>query len=100
MVLADMQIKGWAFKSSALLFFVCLFSVFTSPVLGRMMAVDTARPVFPELSKAAVLPSLEQCTHKTGRLWLTVSNWGFLGKQRNVFFRDCLTGGFSSSARG
>ena len=62
------------------------------------MAVDTARPVFPELSKAAVLPSLEQCTHKTGRLWLTVSNWGILGNQRNVFFRDCLTGGFSSSA--
>ncbi|MCI0329745.1 MAG: hypothetical protein L0196_02165 [candidate division Zixibacteria bacterium] len=63
-----------------------------------MIAIDTARPALSGLPKITAFPSLEQCTHKTGRLWLTVSNWGILGNQRNIFFRDCLTGGFSSSA--
>ena len=75
-----------------------IFFFLSLPVSARMMAIDTVRPSFSALSKIAALPNLEQCTHKTGRLWLTVSNWGILGNQRNVFYRDCLTGGFSSSA--
>ncbi|MCI0406646.1 MAG: hypothetical protein L0209_11375 [candidate division Zixibacteria bacterium] len=67
-------------------------------IYARMMAADTAQLPFSKLAGITALPNLEQCTHKTGRLWLTVSNYGILGNQHNVFLRDCLTGGFSSSA--
>ncbi|MCI0329629.1 MAG: hypothetical protein L0196_01565 [candidate division Zixibacteria bacterium] len=97
-VIAGMRAKRWDLNRTTLLAFAFLFSSIASPLFARMMAIDTARPAFSELSKITALPNLEQCTHKTGRLWLTVSNWGILGNQRNVFFRDCLTGGFSSSA--
>jgi hypothetical protein len=71
---------------------------FSSPVSARMVATRTERPSFSKLTGIAALPNLEQCTHKTGRLWFTVSNYGILGNQRNPFIRDCLTGGAASSA--
>lgn len=45
------------------------------------------------------LPNKDQCTHKVGRLWFTITNYGFFGNQVNPQgLRDCLTGGLSSSA--
>ncbi len=52
----------------------------------------------PNYAKVAALPNLQQCTHKTGRLWFTVSNYGIFGNQGNYFLRDCLTGQPASSA--
>ena len=74
--------KLWLWVVSFFIFgFVCPSSSF-----ARMMAVDTA------------LPNLEQCTHKTGRLWFTVTNYGIIGNRKDALLRDCVTGGFSSSA--
>lgn len=72
--------------------------VSTPSSFARMMAVDSARASYSALAKITALPNLDQCTHKTGRLWFTVTNYGVLGNQRNVFLRDCLTGGLTSSA--
>jgi hypothetical protein len=48
---------------------------------------------------ATCLPNKDQCTHKVGRLWFTITNYGFFGNQTNTQgLRDCLTGGPSSSA--
>ncbi|MCI0406771.1 MAG: hypothetical protein L0209_12040, partial [candidate division Zixibacteria bacterium] len=47
---------------------------------------------------ATCLPDKDQCTHKVGRLWFTVTNYGFFGNQTDRNLRDCLTGGLSSSA--
>lgn len=44
------------------------------------------------------LPDKDQCTHKVGRLWFTITNYGFFGNQTNIYLRDCVTGGYSSSA--
>jgi hypothetical protein len=50
------------------------------------------------LGKVGV-PTTNQCTHRTGRLWFTVTNYGFFGNQDNPnILRDCLTGGRSASA--
>lgn len=78
---------------------VFIFGFVSTPFsFARMMAVDSARPSYSKLAQITALPNLDQCTHKTGRLWLTVTNYGVLGNQRNVFLRDCLTGGLTSSA--
>lgn len=74
------------------------FILGASPLAARMMTIDTARSSFFRLSQISALPNLERCTHKTGRLWFTVTNFGVLGNQRDYFFRDCLTGDFTSSA--
>ncbi len=68
------------------------------PIFARMMAIDTANSSYFKLSQVTALPNLEQCIHKTGRLWFTVSNYGIFGNGRDALLRDCLTGGFSSSA--
>ena len=73
-------------------------SIIFSQSFARMTAVNPARPSFAEVSKITALPNLEQCTHKTGRLWFTVSNYGIFGNQGNYFLRDCLTGIPASSA--
>ncbi len=68
-------------------------------IFARMRQdVDTTRHSFSNLVKIATLPNLEQCTHKTGRLWFSVTNYGVLGSQRNFFHTDCLTGQAASSA--
>ncbi|MCI0404545.1 MAG: T9SS type A sorting domain-containing protein [candidate division Zixibacteria bacterium] len=61
---------------------------------------DTSRGLFPAVYKTGgyPLPNLQQCTHKVGRLWFTVSNYGIFGNQGNYFLRDCLTGQPTSSA--
>ncbi|HXF48288.1 MAG TPA: hypothetical protein VNL73_02535, partial [Verrucomicrobiae bacterium] len=59
---------------------------------------DTVHLPLSNLVGIPVLPNLEQCTHKTGRFWLTVSNYGILGNRKDVLLRDCLTDGFTSSA--
>lgn len=79
----------------AVLSFVAIVPLPSHP---RMMAVDTARSSFSSLAKVTALPNLEQCTHKTGRLWFTVSNYGIFGNRREFFFEDCLTGLPASSA--
>ncbi|MCI0405971.1 MAG: hypothetical protein L0209_07860, partial [candidate division Zixibacteria bacterium] len=75
-----------------------LFFFFSSSTEARMKAMDTTQSIFPKPAGIPVLPNLEQCTHKTGRFWLTVSNYGILGNRKDVLLRDCLTGGFTSSA--
>jgi hypothetical protein len=85
-------LNGTPFLSS------CLFLMLSLPASARMMVIDTAGPSFFRLSQISALPNLERCTHKTGRLWFTVTNFGVLGNQREYFFRDCLTGGLTSSA--
>jgi hypothetical protein len=74
------------------------FSAFPVSVFARMLAVDTARFSFSGFSRITTLPNLEQCTHKTGRLWFTVSNYGIFGNRRDFFVSDCLTGLPASSA--
>ncbi|HXF48743.1 MAG TPA: hypothetical protein VNL73_04885 [Verrucomicrobiae bacterium] len=68
---------------------------------GRMLKdVKTQSSALPSAYKvnAACLPNKDQCTHKVGRLWFTVTNYGFFGNQTDQNLRDCLTGGLSSSA--
>ncbi len=98
MVTTGMQTKRRVFKVQLLLFFVFLLCCFSSSAFARMVSIDTPRTSFSALAKITALPNLEQCMHKTGRLWFTVTNYGVLGNQRDYFFRDCLTGGFTSSA--
>lgn len=59
------------------------------------------RPDVPNLNfltPTTAIPNRSQCTHRVGRLWFTVTNYGFLGNQTNRNLLDCLTGGLSSSA--
>ncbi len=93
-----MLAKRWILNRTTLLFFVFPVLFFSSPIFARMMVVDTTRPSFSKLVGVPVLPNLDQCTHKTGRFWFTVSNYGIFGNRRDALLRDCLTGGFTSSA--
>lgn len=66
---------------------------------ARMMeGVRTGGPV-PVMAKVAAIPNTQQCVHKVGRLWFTVTNYGFFGDQGPPHtLRDCLTGAITSSA--
>ncbi len=71
-------------------------------VPARMLKeVKTQASSIPPAYKVTVdcLPDKDQCVHKVGRLWFTVTNYGFFGNQVNPLgLRDCLTGERSSSA--
>lgn len=41
-------------------------------------------------------PNRSQCTHRVGRFWFTVTNYGFLGNQTDFNLQDCITGGQTS----
>jgi hypothetical protein len=85
-------------------------SVWAAAVIGVLGFADgSARMVRdPKTQSASVppaykvtatcLPNKDQCTHKVGRLWFTITNYGFFGNQTDENLRDCLTGGLSSSA--
>jgi len=100
-VLIGMQAKR-RIRNRAFLSLVLALLFFTSPLsFARMKA---GIEVSKDLSRTASnlggypLPNLQQCTHKAGRLWFTVSNYGIFGNQGNYFLRDCLTGQPTSSA--
>ena len=75
-----------------------LLALFSSGAHARMMVIDTVYPTYSKLAGITTLPNLEQCTHRTGRFWFTVSNYGVFGNGRDALLPDCLTGGFTSSA--
>ncbi len=45
----------------------------------------------PGLYKVAATPNSQQCAHKVGRLWFTITNYGFFGSQNSGTLRDCIT---------
>ncbi|MGH8003193.1 MAG: hypothetical protein ACRECJ_00500, partial [Limisphaerales bacterium] len=78
-----------------------ILGAWAGSVSARMMRdAKTQGSSLPSAYKisAACLPNKDQCTHKVGRLWFTVTNYGFFGNQTDRNLRDCLTGGLSSSA--
>ncbi|MCI0596545.1 MAG: hypothetical protein L0Z48_08385, partial [candidate division Zixibacteria bacterium] len=97
-MLTDMRTKRPVRSTTLLTVASGLFFFFSSSTEARIKAMDTTQSIFSKPAGIPVLPNLEQCTHKTGRFWLTVSNYGILGNRKDVLLRDCLTGGFTSSA--
>ncbi len=87
---------------NALVFAVAAVCLWADDGIARMVRdVKTQSSAVPPAYRvtAACLPNKDQCTHKVGRLWFTITNYGFFGNQVNPQgLRDCLTGGFSSSA--
>ncbi len=80
-----------------------LLAAFLGPAgLARMKeGVPTAGSLFSTgggLYKVAAIPNQQQCTHKVGRLWFTITNYGFFGNQGDLRLLDCLTGTSTSSA--
>ncbi len=72
---------------------VGLVSVTFSNTSARMKAeVNSAG--LPRITglEARPIPNFQQCTHRAGRLWLTVTNYGLLGNRSDYLLKDCLTG--------
>lgn len=81
-------------KAANMLLVFLLANVSSSFAISAKNQKDISQKI-----SAACLPNKDQCTHKVGRLWLTATNYGFLGNQMDPLgLRDCLTGGSSSSA--
>ena len=78
-----------------------ILTLWAGVVAARMVKDVTTQSstVLPAYKASGTcLPNKDQCTHKVGRLWFTVTNYGFFGNQTNRNLRDCITGGLSSSA--
>ncbi|MGH8005255.1 MAG: hypothetical protein ACRECJ_11090, partial [Limisphaerales bacterium] len=100
-MLTEMQTKRQVLERTILPVILFSFLFFSSEIYARMMAgMDTSGGHPPVFYKPGgyPLPNLQQCTHKVGRLWFTVSNYGIFGNQGDYFLRDCLTGQPTSSA--
>ncbi|MCI0329749.1 MAG: hypothetical protein L0196_02185 [candidate division Zixibacteria bacterium] len=89
-------------KKLCILGLVGMSSAFVSSGSARMLKdVNTQASSLPPAYKitAGCLPDKDNCVHKVGRLWFTVTNYGFFGNQGSPLgLLDCLTGERSSSA--
>jgi len=85
----------WCGKKMKTIFFVM---VLASSVASARMKEGVSGLPRVGVSEARSIPNYQQCTHKAGRLWLTVTNYGILGNRRDYSFTDCLTGQATSSA--
>lgn len=77
---------------------VSLWATFVSARMVKDPKTQSSSPPPAYKVTAGCLPNKDQCTHKVGRFWFTITNYGFFGNQTNALgLRDCLTGGPSSS---
>ena len=75
-----------------------LSSVFQSKELLAIATQKSPALVPGAFATAFPIPNRQQCTHKVGRIWFTVTNYGFLGNQNDPQLIDCITGTSTSSA--
>jgi hypothetical protein len=88
--------RDTVFRKATGVLFLLLF-VFSQTEARQAKNEAAGMKAFPVT--AAAVPNLQQCTHRVGRLWFTVTNYGILGNQGSPNgLRDCITGGTSSSA--
>lgn len=66
---------------------------------GAIADIPYSKSVAPLQTSASCLPNKDQCSHKVGRLWFTITNHGLLGSQLDPTVRDCINGLAAPSAQ-